>query len=145
MSLLPCLARAAISAIVPAVVVAVNADIKQVKLSAMGDPDAQIWEVVQKITRKDGPDVKIIELNNYVQPSLAFDSGDLDVNDLQHQPLLDSQVQARHYRIVNVGLTCVVPMGSYPKKAKSLVQLKEGVEVSIQNDPSNGNHMLLLL
>lgn len=145
MSLFSRLARVAVPAIAFAVATAANADTKQIKLGTMSGPDAQIWEVVQKVAKKDGLDVKIIEFNDYAQPNPALDSGDLDANGFQHQPFLDSQIQARHYKIVNVGLTYVAPMGFYSKKVKSLAQLKEGAKVGIQNDPSNGNRALLLL
>ncbi|WP_324777667.1 MetQ/NlpA family ABC transporter substrate-binding protein [Ralstonia pickettii] len=144
MSLFSRLARVAVPAIAFAVATAANADTKQIKLGTMSGPDAQIWEVVQKVAKKDGLDVKIIEFNDYAQPNPALDSGDLDANGFQHQPFLDSQIQARHYKIVNVGLTYVAPMGFYSKKVKSLAQLKEGAKVGIQNDPSNGNRALLL-
>lgn len=140
-----CLARVAVPAIAFAVASAANADTRQIKLGTMSGPDAQIWEVVQKVAKKDGLDVKIIEFNDYAQPNPALDSGDLDANGFQHQPFLDSQIQARHYKIVNVGLTYVAPMGFYSKKIKSLAQLKEGAKVGLQNDPSNGNRALLLL
>jgi D-methionine transport system substrate-binding protein len=145
MSLFSRLARVAVPAIAFAVATAAHADTKQIKLGTMSGPDAQIWEVVQKVAKKDGLDVKIIEFNDYAQPNPALDSGDLDANGFQHQPFLDSQIQARHYKIVNVGLTYVAPMGFYSKKIKSLAQLKEGAKVGIQNDPSNGNRALLLL
>ena len=145
MSLFSRLARVAAPAIAFAVAAAANADTKQIKLGTMSGPDAQIWEVVQKVAKKDGLDVKIIEFNDYAQPNPALDAGDLDANGFQHQPFLDSQIQARHYKIVNVGLTYVAPMGFYSKKIKSFAELKEGAKVGIQNDPSNGNRALLLL
>ena len=149
MSLFSRLARVAVPAIAFAafatVPAAANADTKQIKLGTMSGPDAQIWEVVQKVAKKDGLDVKIIEFNDYAQPNPALDAGDLDANGFQHQPFLDSQIQARHYKIVNVGLTYVAPMGFYSKKIKSFAELKEGAKVGIQNDPSNGNRALLLL
>ena len=145
MSLFSRLARVAVPALAFAVATAASADTKQIKLGTMSGPDAQIWEVVQKVAKKDGLDVKVIEFNDYAQPNPALDSGDLDANGFQHQPFLDSQIQARHYKIVNVGLTYVAPMGFYSKKIKSLAQLKEGAKVGIQNDPSNGNRALLLL
>ena len=58
---------------------------------------------------------------------------------------LSAAAKARHYKIVNVGLTYVAPMGFYSKKIKSFAELKEGAKVGIQNDPSNGNRALLLL
>ena len=122
-----------------------HADDKQLKIGTMSGPDAQIWSVVTKVAAREGLNVKVIEFNDYVQPNAALDSGDLDANGFQHQPFLDSQIKQRGYKIVNVGLTYVSPMGFYSKKFKSLKDLPEGAKVGIQNDPSNGNRALLLL
>ncbi|WP_137925190.1 MetQ/NlpA family lipoprotein [Cupriavidus sp. 2SB] len=116
-----------------------------VRLGTMSGPDAQIWEVVKTVAKRKGLDVKIVEFNDYAQPNAALDAGDLDANGFQHQPFLDSQIQARHYKIVNVGLTYVAPMGFYSRKLKSLNDLPVGAKVGIQNDPSNGNRALRLL
>ncbi|MFM0164136.1 D-methionine transport system substrate-binding protein [Burkholderia sp. GAS332] len=122
-----------------------HADDKQLKIGTMSGPDAQIWSVVTKVAAREGLNVKVIEFNDYVQPNAALDAGDLDANGFQHQPFLDSQIKQRGYKIVNVGLTYVSPMGFYSKKFKSLKDLPEGAKVGIQNDPSNGNRALLLL
>lgn len=115
------------------------------RVGTMSGPDAQIWQEVAKVAAKNGLKIKVIEFNDYVQPNAALDAGDLDANGFQHQPFLDSQIKQRGYKIVNVGLTYVSPMGFYSKKFKSLKDLPEGAKVGIQNDPSNGNRALLLL
>lgn len=122
-----------------------HADDKVLKVGTMSGPDAQIWTEVTKVAAQNGLKIKVIEFNDYVQPNAALDAGDLDANGFQHQPFLDSQVKQRGYRIVNVGLTYIAPMGFYSKKYKSLKDLPEGAKVGIQNDPSNGNRALLLL
>jgi D-methionine transport system substrate-binding protein len=122
-----------------------HADDKRITVGTMSGPDAQIWSVVTKVAAREGLAVKVIEFNDYVQPNAALDAGDLDANGFQHQPFLDSQIRQRGYKIVNVGLTYVSPMGFYSKKYKSLKDLPDGAKVGIQNDPSNGNRALLLL
>ena len=122
-----------------------HADDKHITVGTMSGPDAQIWSVVSKVAARDGLNLKVVEFNDYVQPNAALDAGDLDANGFQHQPFLDSQIRQRGYKIVNVGLTYVSPMGFYSKKLKSLKDLPEGTKVGIQNDPSNGNRALLLL
>jgi len=122
-----------------------HADDKVIKVGTISGPDAQIWSVVQKVAKREGLNVKVIEFNDYVQPNAALDAGDLDANSFQHQPYLDSQVKQRGYKIVNAGLTYISPLGVYSKKLKSLKDLPAGAKVGIQNDPSNGNRALLLL
>ncbi|WP_250450171.1 MetQ/NlpA family lipoprotein [Caballeronia sp. ATUFL_M2_KS44] len=122
-----------------------HADDKVIKVGTISGPDAQIWQVVQKVAKREGLNVKVIEFNDYVQPNAALDAGDLDANSFQHQPYLDSQIKQRGYKIVNAGLTYISPLGVYSKKLKSLKDLPQGAKVAVPNDPSNENRALLLL
>jgi D-methionine transport system substrate-binding protein len=122
-----------------------NADDKVIKVGTIGGPDAQIWEVVTKVAKREGLNVKVVEFNDYIQPNAALDAGDLDANSFQHQPYLDSQIKQRGYKLVNAGLTYISPLGVYSKKLKSLKYLPQGAKVAVPNDPSNENRALLLL
>lgn len=122
-----------------------HADDQVVKVGTVSGPDAQVWSVVQKVAKREGLNVKVIEFNDYVQPNAALDAGDLDANSFQHQPYLDSQVKQRGYKIVTAGLTYISPIGVYSKKLKSLNDLSAGAKVAVPNDPSNENRALLLL
>ncbi|HEX3379160.1 MAG TPA: MetQ/NlpA family ABC transporter substrate-binding protein [Paraburkholderia sp.] len=122
-----------------------HADDKVIKVGTIGGPDAQIWEVVTKVAKREGLNVKVIEFNDYIQPNAALDAGDLDANSFQHQPYLDSQIKQRGYKLANAGLTYISPLGAYSKKLKSLKDLPQGAKVAVPNDPSNENRALLLL
>ncbi|EDZ99837.1 lipoprotein, YaeC family [Burkholderia sp. H160] len=122
-----------------------HADDKVIKVGTIGGPDAQIWEVVTKVAKREGLNVKVVEFNDYIQPNAALDAGDLDANSFQHQPYLDSQIKQRGYKLVNAGLTYISPLGAYSKKLKSLKDLPQGAKVAVPNDPSNENRALLLL
>jgi D-methionine transport system substrate-binding protein len=54
MSLFTRIARATLPVIALAIASGAHADTKQIKLGTMSGPDAQIWEVVQKVAKKDG-------------------------------------------------------------------------------------------
>jgi len=122
-----------------------RADDQVIKVGTVSGPDAQVWSVVQKVAKREGLNVKVIEFNDYVQPNAALDAGDLDANSFQHQPYLDSQIKQRGYKLVTVGLTYISPLGAYSKKLKSLNDLPQGAKVAVPNDPSNENRALLLL
>ena len=139
------IAIAALGAALGTVSAAAHAEDAPLRIGTMSGPDSQIWTEVSKVAAREGLKIKVIEFNDYIQPNAALDAGDLDANGFQHQPFLDSQVKQRGYKIVNVGLTYVAPMGFYSKKIKSLKDLPRGAKVGIQNDPSNGNRALLLL
>ncbi len=122
-----------------------RADDQVIRVGTVGGPDAQVWAVVQKVAKREGLNVKVIEFNDYVQPNAALDAGDLDANSFQHQPYLDSQVKQRGYKLVSAGLTYISPIGVYSKKLKSLNDLPQGAKIAVPNDPSNENRAMLLL
>lgn len=116
-----------------------------IRLGVTAGPHAQIAEIAKKVAARDGLDIRIVEFQDYIQPNAALDSGELDANSYQHQPFLDSQIQARGYHLSAVATTVTFPMGFYSKRFKSLVDLPRGARVGIQNDPSNSGRALLLL
>jgi D-methionine transport system substrate-binding protein len=115
------------------------------RIGVTAGPHAQIAEVAKKVAARDGLTLQIVEFNDYIQPNAALDAGDLQANSYQHLPFLQSQIQARGYKIVAVGDTVTFPMGFYSRKVKSLADLPKGAKVGIQNDPSNSGRALALL
>jgi len=111
---------------------------------SVGSAEA-IFEVVKKVAARDGLELQTVVFSDYLQPNAALAAGDLDANAFQHRPYLESQIAARGYRIVPVGLTITAPLGIYSRKFRSVEQLPQGAAIGIQNDPSNGNRALLLL
>jgi len=116
-----------------------------IKIAVTAGPHAQIAEVAKKVAERDGLKLQIVEFNDYIQPNAALDAGDVQANSYQHLPFLQSQIQARGYKISAVGETVTFPMGFYSKKFKSLADLPKGAKVGIQNDPSNSGRALSLL
>lgn len=108
-------------------------------------PHAEIMEVVKKVAAKDGLEIKIVEFNDYIQPNIALNSGDILANSFQHQPYLENIVKDRKYDIVSVAKTVIYPMGIYSSKIKNISELKDGATVAIPNDPTNGARALLML
>jgi D-methionine transport system substrate-binding protein len=119
-----------------------------VRVAVTAGPHAQIAEIARRVAARDGLTLKIVEFQDYIQPNAALDAGDagdVDANSYQHQPFLDSQIQARGYKITAVGDTVTFPMGFYSKRVKTIAELPAGARVGIQNDPSNSGRALLLL
>jgi len=120
-------------------------DKSHIKVGVSAGTADQIFEVVKKVAARDGLDIQIVSFSDYLQPNEALAAGDLDANAFQHRPFLESQIRARGYKIVPVGLTITAPLGIYSRKYKRIDQLPDGAHIGIQNDPSNGNRALLLL
>ena len=116
-----------------------------VRIGVTAGPHAQIAEVARTVAARDGLVLQIVEFQDYIQPNAALDAGDVQANSYQHRPFLQSQIQARGYKITAVGDTVTFPMGFYSKKVKSLDALPKGAKVGIQNDPSNSGRALALL
>ena len=108
-------------------------------------PHAEITEALKDEFAKEGLDVEVKVFDDYVQPNLALDQGDIDANYFQHIPYLINFAKERGLNLENLGSVHIEPMGLYSDKIKSLDELKDGDEVLIPSDPSNGRRALLLL
>jgi ABC-type metal ion transport system, periplasmic component/surface antigen len=123
---------------------AAAADPLRIGISA--GPYGEINEYVGRIYKeKEGIDVKTIEFSDYTLPNQALAQGDIDLNNFQHKPYLDNQVKVRGFDLVPVEKSIIVPLGLYSKRIKAFGELKDGAQVAIPNDPSNGSRALLLL
>ncbi|MCD0504773.1 MetQ/NlpA family ABC transporter substrate-binding protein [Bordetella petrii] len=118
---------------------------KPLKVGVTAGPHAQIFDVVKQEAAKQGLQIQVIEFSDYVQPNAALAVGDLDLNSYQHQPYLDSANADRGYKLVSIAKTVIFPIGIYSKKIKRLDELKQGAQIGIPNDPTNGGRALLLL
>ncbi len=116
-----------------------------IKIAVTNGPHAQIAEIARQVAARDGLTLQIVEFSDYIQPNAALDAGDVSANSYQHAPFLQSQVQARGYRISAVGLTVTAPLGFYSRRVKRLDQLADGDRVAIPNDPTNSGRALQLL
>lgn len=117
---------------------------KPLKVGVTAGPHAQILEAVKKVAEKDGLKIQIVEFNDYIQPNVALNQGDIDLNSFQHLPYLENIVKDRKYDIVMIAKTITFPMGLYSKKLKNVKDLKDGATVAIPNDPTNGGRALAL-
>ncbi|MGU3418228.1 MetQ/NlpA family ABC transporter substrate-binding protein [Methylobacterium sp. D54C] len=117
----------------------------KIKVGIMGGDAEVLWAKAKEIAARDGLDINLVVFSDYLLPNEALQSGDLDANAFQHKPFLANQVKARGYKIVPVGETIVTPIGLYSKRVKAVGDLKDGAQIGIPNDPSNGGRALLLL
>ena len=118
---------------------------KPLKVGVTAGPHAQILEVVKKVAEKDGLKIQIVEFSDYIQPNVALNQGDIDLNSFQHLPYLENMIKDRKYDLVMLAKTITFPMGVYSKKIKAVTELKEGAVIAIPNDPTNGGRALALL
>ena len=134
---------AALSAAVLCSVSAANAG--EISVGVTPVPHGEVMEFVKPIVAKQGVDLKIVEFNDYVQPNLATDDGELDANYFQHRPYLEEFTKDHGINLVEVATVHIEPMGVYSKQIKEINELKDGAVIAIPNDPTNGGRALLLL
>ncbi len=118
---------------------------KPLKVGVNPGPHADIMETVKKVAAKEGLKIQIVEFSDFVQPNVALNQGDIDVNSFQHKPYMDAMVKDRKYNIHWVANTVVAPIGIYSTKVKSIQDIANNSVIGIPNDPTNGARALLLL
>lgn len=120
-------------------------DKKTITIGASAVPHAEILEKVKPILAKEGYTLKIRVFNDYVQPNVALNEGDIDANYFQHVPYLENFNKTHHTNLNYTVKVHLEPIGIYSNKIKSLKELKDGAKIAIPNDASNEARALLLL
>jgi D-methionine transport system substrate-binding protein len=118
---------------------------KEIVIGANATPHAEILEQVRAVLEAEGYTLKIVVYEDYVQPNVALQSGDLDANYFQHLPYLEQFNEENGADLVSAGAIHYEPYGIYPGKAASIDDLKEGSQIAVSNDASNEARALLLL
>lgn len=118
--------------------------VEKLKVGVMAGEEEAIWRVAVEVAKKDGLDIELVTFNDYVQPNLSLDDGQLDANAFQHIPYLDEFNAQHNTKIVKLANTINFPIGVYSHKIKDLSELKEGDVLGLPNDPTNGARSLIL-
>ena len=116
-----------------------------ITIGVTAGPHAEVMDFVKQEAAKQGVELKVVEFSDFVQPNVALDNKELDMNSFQHQPYLDNMVKDRGMKLVTIGKSILLPMGLYSSQVKDLKDLPEGASIAIPNDPTNGGRALLLL
>ncbi len=115
------------------------------RVGVRGGVDEEIWEVVTRVAREQGLQVKPVVISGAASPNEALNNGDIEANSFQHVPFLRDQNQQRGYRLVAAGDTYISPIAFYSKKHTRLADLPAGARLGIPNDPSNQTRALVVL
>ena len=105
-------------------------------------PHAEILEFVKANLANEGFELVVKEFNDYVQPNLATDSGELDANFFQHIPYLEEFNKNKGTTLVSVAGIHLEPMGVYSRKHSSFTIVSDGVSIAVPNDPTNESRAL---
>lgn len=91
-----------------------------ITIAASATPHAEVLEIAKSILAKKGITLSIKVYDDYVQPNLVVDSGDIDANYFQHVPYLNDFNSENKTNVVSVTAIHVEPLGIYGGKLSSL-------------------------
>ena len=116
-------------------------------IGASSTPHAEILEAAKDALAAKDIELDIIIFDDYVQPNLQLDAGDLDANYFQHIPYLESFCADNGTKLVSAGAVHYEPMGIYSnlKKAYTVDTIPEKAVIAVPNDPTNEARALNLL
>lgn len=116
-----------------------------ITVAASPTPHAEILNEAGKILKEQGWDLEVTEFEDYVQPNLVVDSGQIDANYFQHVPYLDNFNEENKTSLVSVAGIHYEPFGIYPGTKSELSELSDGDVIAVPNDTTNEARALLLL
>ena len=116
-----------------------------ITVAASPTPHAEILAEASKVLEKEGWTLDVIEFEDYVQPNLVVDSGEIDANYFQHVPYLDNFNEENGTALVSVAGIHYEPFGIYPGQKAALDELSDGDVIAVPNDTTNEARALLLL
>ena len=125
--------------------VSADAEKGTIKVAASATPHAEILEEAKPILEKEGWDLEVTVFDDYVQPNLATEQGEIQANYFQHQPYLDDFNAENKTSLVSVGKIHYEPFGIYAGKSSDLANIADGAQIAVPNDTTNEARALLLL
>lgn len=116
-----------------------------ITVAASPTPHAEILAQAAKLLADQGWTLEVTEFEDYVQPNLVVDGGDIDANYFQHVPYLDDFNAENGTALVSVAGIHYEPFGIYPGTKADLAELSDGDVIAVPNDTTNEARALLLL
>ena len=116
-------------------------------IGASSPPHAEILEAAKAALAAKDIELEIVVFDDYVQPNLQLDAGDLDANYFQHIPYLEDFCAQNGTKLVSAGAVHYEPMGIYTNQSKgyTIDTIPEKAVIAVPNDPTNEARALNLL
>ncbi|WP_281702285.1 MetQ/NlpA family ABC transporter substrate-binding protein [Cryptobacterium curtum] len=116
-----------------------------IKVGASPTPHAEILNAVKDELAAKGYTLEVVEYQDYIQPNVALNDGDLDANYFQHAPYLDNYNEQNKTDLVSIGAIHFEPMSLYAGKSSDLSAIADGAKIAVPSDATNEARALLLL
>ena len=116
-------------------------------IGASSTPHAEILEAAKAALAAKDIELDIVIFDDYVQPNLQLDAGDLDANYFQHIPYLEDFCAQNGTKLISAGAVHYEPMGIYTNQSKNYTidSIPEKAVIAVPNDPTNEARALELL
>lgn len=113
-------------------------DEKTIVIGATAGPYSdQLKEGIVPLLEQKGYKVEIIEFNDYIQPNIALDEGEIDANLFQNRNYLKNFNEENGMDLVAAFAVPTAPMALYSEKHSSLDDIAKGMTITLPNDPTN--------
>ncbi len=86
---------------------------------------------------KKGYHLEIVEFSDYIQPNLALDQGDIDLNLFQHTVYLNKFSKDKNLKLAIIESIPTAPMAIFGGKSNRIESIPDEATVSLPNDPTN--------
>ena len=115
------------------------------RIGATAVPHEAMLREIQPLLAEAGITMKMVVMQDYVQPNLRVASGDLDANFFQTAAYFADFKEQRSLKLVSAGSVHIEPFALYSKKHTSLDDLPKRAKVVVPSDASNQHRALALL
>lgn len=116
---------------------------EEVKVAVVGDGEATVWNYVAEKAQKEGIDLQVIKMNDYVQPNIALADGSVDMNAFQHGQYLDEWNKGHDENLQSIGLTFITPLYIFSDKLDDVTDIPSYGKALIPKEPSIQGRALL--
>ncbi len=108
-------------------------------------PHSEIIEFVKPKLAEQGIEIELVSTAADSTTNEKLNAGEIDFNYFQHDPYLQSEIEANGYDLVNAGGIHVEPITAYSDKYESKDEIPENAVVAIPNDATNEYRALRIL
>lgn len=123
-----------------------ESDKKTIKIGATAGPYSdQVTEGIKPFLEEKGYRVEIVEFNDYIQPNISLDEGDIDANVFQNEIYLKNFAETRGLDITGLIKVPTAPIGIYSNEHKSIDEVEDGATIATSNEPVNQARALAML
>ncbi|MFD2729764.1 MetQ/NlpA family ABC transporter substrate-binding protein [Enterococcus camelliae] len=122
-----------------------NKEDKVIKVASQTTPMTDVVKVAAEVAKKDGWEIKLIQVNDNVAYNDMVASKEADASFAEHKPFMEKYNSEKGTDLVAIQPIYDAKVGFYSKEYKSVDAIPEGTKVAIPNDASNEGRALAIL